>query len=526
MRCKIGSLILLTVLSCIVFGCARTDGDTERTDGSPLNDKEVFNPVRRHIEKLVADGEIPSMAVAVARYGRIFWEEGFGYADREGNVRATEDTRYPLASISKPFTATALMVLVERGLIRLDDPIDHYLGEVKLTARVGNAQDATVRRAASNTAGLPLHSHHFYDNEPDRPPSFDETLLRYGNIVTEPGVRFQYSNLGYGLLGYIISRVSGIQYAEVMREEVFVPLGLYNTSVGMESHGKADYAVKYAQNGSVVPPSVSDSPGAGMVFSSVHDLIRFAMFHLNGGLPGQEAIISSAAIEEMQHPVPGTRPTRPWEGEGSGYGIGWNIGVTAGGLLVVQHPGGIQGVTTVVALIPKKDIAIAVLTNTDCSWPDVILIEILSILLPEEVKGFAAQSESPVAEPSFSPDKELIGSWCGVVHTYLEPIPIVVEIKESAEVLLKLDGQGSIPLQQVSYQSNFPLFNNAGDGPFLRGRFSGSLCSDDVIRGNPGMLWLELKLRAGVLSGSLIAFSQRENPIGPLTHWVETLRSE
>jgi len=431
-----------------------------------------------------------------------------------------------LASISKPFTATALMVLVERGMIRLDDPIDHYLGEVKLTARVGNAQDATVRRTASHTAGLPLHSHHFYDNEPDRPPSFDETLLRYGNIVTEPGARFQYSNLGYGLLGYIIWRVSGMPYAEFMHEEVFVPLGLHDTSVGMESHGKADYAVKYDQDGSVVPPSLSDSPGAGNVFSSVHDLIRFAMFHLHDGLPGQEVIISSAAIEEMQHPVPGTRPRRPWEQEGSGYGMGWNIGVTAGGLVVVQHPGGIQGVSTVVALILEKEIAIAVLTNTDCSWPDVILMEIVSILLPEEVKGFAAQSENPIAEPSFSPDKELIGSWSGVVYTYLEPIPIVVEIKESAEVLLTLDGQGSIPLQQVSYQSNFPLFINAGGGPFLRGRFSGSLSTDDVVRGNPGILWLELKLRAGVLSGSLIAFSQRKNPIGPLTHWVETLRNE
>ncbi len=519
-------MTLLTVLSCIVFGCARTGGDTERTGGSPLNGKEVFNPVRRHIEKLVADGEIPSMAAAVARSGRILWEEGFGYSNREDKVQASEDTRYPLASISKPFTATALMVLVERGLIRLDDPINNYLGEVSLTARVGNAQDATIRRAASHTAGLPLHSHHFYDNEPERPPSFDETLQRYGNIVSEPGARFQYSNLGYGLLGYIISQVSGMTYADFMGKEVFMPLGLNNTSVGMESPGKADYAVKYAEDGSVVPPSVSDSPGAGTVFGSVHDLIRFAMFHLHDVLPGQEEIISSAAIEEMQHPVPGTRARRPWEREGSGYGIGWNISVTSGGLLAVHHDGGIRGVSTVIVLIPEKEIAIAVLTNTDCSWPDDILMEIVSILLPEEVKSFAAQSENPEDKPAFSPDKELIGSWSGVVHTYLEPIPIVIEIRESAEILVTLAGQESIPLRQVGYQSDFPLFINAGGGPFLRGRFSGSLPTDDVIRGNPGILWLEMKLRAGVLSGSLIAFSHRDNPIGPLTHWLEALRNE
>lgn len=98
------------------------------------------------------------MALAVARDGKILWEEGFGLADREKNISATEHTVYALASISKALTATGLMILVERGLIDMNSPINDYLGEAKLQARVGDAAKATVRRVTCHTSGLPLHS--------------------------------------------------------------------------------------------------------------------------------------------------------------------------------------------------------------------------------------------------------------------------------------------------------------------------------------------------------------------------------
>ena len=98
--------------------------------------------------------------------GKIIWEEGFGWADREKRIPATEHTMYSLASISKPITATGLMVLVERGLVDLDDPIDDYLGDAKLNGRAFDASEATVRRVANHTAGLPLHYQFFYRTSP------------------------------------------------------------------------------------------------------------------------------------------------------------------------------------------------------------------------------------------------------------------------------------------------------------------------------------------------------------------------
>jgi CubicO group peptidase (beta-lactamase class C family) len=100
----------------------------------------------------------------------VLWEEGFGWADRANRIPATPHTLYSLASISKPITSTGLMILQERGLLDLDRPIDDYLGDAKLTARVGSAADATVRRVANHTAGLPLHYQFFYADQPHRPP--------------------------------------------------------------------------------------------------------------------------------------------------------------------------------------------------------------------------------------------------------------------------------------------------------------------------------------------------------------------
>ena len=517
------SFLMLAVVLVTACGASPTPTSvsTATADaGDPLA------ATRAHIEQLVADGEIPSMAVAVARDGEIIWEEGFGLADRENNVPATEHTPYPLASISKPLTATGLMILVERGLINLDAPVNHYLGAAKLQARVGDAAEATVRRVASHTAGLPLHSQHFYDDEPHRPPPPEETIRRYGNLVTAPGERYQYSNLGYGLLGCVISRVSDQRYADFMREEVFVPLGMDHTSVHVGPGLEEGQAVKYTPEGTVVPPCDSDSPGASAVYASAHDLVRFAMFHLKNDLPNQEAILGDAAIDEMHRPSPETGPTRAWEREGSGYGLGWFVGVTRDGLRVVQHSGWTVGVSTVLALVPEEDLAVAVLSNTESPWPDAILIEIVCMLLSLQPKEFLPPAEGAADEPPFAPDPELVGSWRGLVHTYEGEVPLVLEIAESGSIYAILGEQPRTLLQRVSYQDSLPQFLNAGGGLFLRGWMGGELDTADVNRGRPYKLWLELKLRENVLNGSLIAFSQREFYTGPLSHWVELERSE
>jgi hypothetical protein len=317
-----------------------------------------------------------------------------------------------------------------------------------------------------------------------------------------------------------------------MRDEVFAPLGMDHTSVHVGPGLQEGQAVKYTPEGTVVPPSDSDSPGAAAVYGSAHDLIRFAMFHLKNDLPAQAAIIGDAAIDEMQRPSPETGPTRAWEGEGSGYGIGWFVGVTKDGMRVVQHSGGTLGVSTVLGLVPEEDLAVAVLSNTDSQWPDMIAIEIVCTLLSSQAEDLFPQTGRASDESPFAPPPELVGSWEGFVHTYEGEVPLVLEIEESGSAYATLGDQSRpppferlrTPLQSVSYQDNLPHFLNAGGGPFLRGWMRGALETGDVNRGRPYKLWLELKLRDDVLNGSLIAFSQKEFYTGPLAHWVELRR--
>ena len=130
----------------------------------------ALDSLRAHIRRLMDSTGTASIAVAVARNGRIIWEEGFGFADIERRTPATPTTLYSMASISKPLTATGVMKLVEQGKIDLDRPANDYLGSAKITGLAGSASDATVRRVMSHTAGLPLHYRFFYEGRIGHPP--------------------------------------------------------------------------------------------------------------------------------------------------------------------------------------------------------------------------------------------------------------------------------------------------------------------------------------------------------------------
>jgi len=174
---------------------------------------DQFEPVRKLVlDKMNKEG-LPSMAVAVARDGRIIWEEAWGTANIEKQVPATPQTMYSLASTTKPITATALMILVERGLVDLDKPANLYLGEGKLSGI--RPEEATVRRLLRHTAGLPLHWNLIFADETYRRLEMDETIRRYGVLVAPPGEGFSYSNLGYGVL--LVSFLAGLKTEDTSR---------------------------------------------------------------------------------------------------------------------------------------------------------------------------------------------------------------------------------------------------------------------------------------------------------------------
>ena len=474
--------------------------------------------VQSFIQKTLVEKDIPSLAVAVARNGEIIWEEAWGMADRENQIPATPHTMYSLASISKPITATGIMVLTERGLIDLDDPANNYLGLAKLNGHSFNAKGATVRRLLNHSSGLPLHYQFFYADEPYTRPPMDITIMRYGNLVTKPGERWQYSNLGYGILDYIIERTSGRSYSDFMRNEVFLPLGLNHTTVNIGPNLEKHAAVRYNPEGEPIPFYDFDHPGASAVFASAHDLVRFGMFHLKNRLPEQRQIITTKSIDLMAEESY-ARPKGNIPRKEFGYGLGWSVRTNNKGLKIVGHGGGMGGVRTQLILLPDQDIAIVILCNKSTSLVTELENKIVKLLLPnlfEPPSEITTNSEGKKDEgigPLIIKEKKLYGTWSGAVETYNGERKVNLMIDKSGYAFIRIDEQPWSVLNEISFKNNF-----------LNGEFHGDLGTDDINRVKY-KLRLDVKFRQSKLNGSLIAVPVPEKRVrNALTHWVELKR--
>ena len=146
--------------------------------GNAQGQPNPFLEVKEKIVRLVEEKKIPSLSLAVVRNGEIVWEEAFGLANLEKKIKATPETLYPIGSATKPFTATGLMILVERGLVDLDKPANAYLGNVKLRAYEGDASEAAVRRILHHTSGLPMYWNFYYVGTSRKRPPLETTLHR------------------------------------------------------------------------------------------------------------------------------------------------------------------------------------------------------------------------------------------------------------------------------------------------------------------------------------------------------------
>ena len=158
--------------------------------GAPLvlrvGAQDGLEPLRARIRALVDSGKIPSLVFAVGRDGRIVASEAFGWADRDRRIAATPQTPYSVASVTKPFTATALMILNERQQVALDQPVTQYLGPLDRPG-VAAPSEVTLRRTLGHMAGFPIHNQYFYEDGKRRPLPFAETMRCFGAEIQPPG---------------------------------------------------------------------------------------------------------------------------------------------------------------------------------------------------------------------------------------------------------------------------------------------------------------------------------------------------
>jgi len=470
----------------------RGSADTARPTSADASGPDL-DDVRARIHELVGRG-LPSIAVAVVADGRIHWEAAFGWEDVAARRPATVHTRYPIGSVSKPFAATAIMILSDRGAIDLGAPANRYLGRARLIRHDGDADEATVRDLLQHRAGLPSpHVTRFYQGEERKPPPVEEALRRYGVIVDPPGRRFGYSNLGYGALGHIVSRVSGVDLGRFLAREVFAPLGMRDTTLEAGAAPSPPSATLY-QDGEALPAYCFDEAASGRIWSSAHDLARFALYHLGRRLPDQRAILSEASRLAM---ATDARPSGKHGGTSEWfYSLGWSGRDRSehNAERWYGHDGGVPGALSELRLIPDRGLAVIVLTNDT----DAPTKEILELILDAMIPSYTwARREDPAAHSGpasvrFAAPADLRGIWTGEIRTWSDSVPVRLEIRRRS-ALIRVGSADPVALDALE------MFEGR-----LRGRSPGRLPSPD-LDGQPYELWYELRRERGQLVGAAFA---------------------
>jgi CubicO group peptidase (beta-lactamase class C family) len=468
---------------------------------------DQFEPVRELIRRKLGQKEAPSIAVAVARDGKILWEEGFGWADKERQRTATANTAYLLGSVSKPITATAILALREQERLDLDRPINDYLGQAKIRAAVGEVSRATVRRVIQHMAGLPEYSDAYYRDEPGQAPSLGLAIRRYGVLTRPPGEKFVYSNLGYAALGGVVAHVSGKSYGDFLRDEVFAPLGM-RQSAAPGPHLSPNRAVGYLPDGRREVEYTRIYAPAADVYASAHDLARFGLFHLKAHLPDQRQVLSDKAIDEMKE---ATVPMGD-----AAYGLGWHIRKDSKGRRQVLHGGASAGADAQFTLVPDQRLCVVVLANVTRRWPGAVTESVTNAILATVLGG--KPDDFPTLQPPAPPKGtglpgKLQGKWVGVVHAHQGNLDVTLWCQPGGEVQVQFGEQPRTAVWEARLEA----------GAFT-GKMDGDVGTADARRRPHSLEW-DATLRGDALNGTLYATTRTNRPLR-LGYWVELHRAE
>jgi CubicO group peptidase (beta-lactamase class C family) len=381
-------LIAVAVLAAaLAFSLAVSIGpldSTPRAVGANPAAATVIATYRARIPELMAEQGIPGLAVALVDRDQALWVEGFGHVDGRDSARVTADTIFSVQSMSKLFTATAVMQAVAAGRVDLDAPITTYLPEFTVHSAFEEHPERkiTLRMLLSHTAGF-THEAPVGNNNNLDPGDFDahvrsisDTWLRF-----PVGSGYAYSNLGIDLAGYILERVEGKPFADVMRDSLLEPLGMDHSTFDREAiRRSADRAVGHVHP-YPNPPLDVPMTAAGGLYASAADLARFLRFELNGGTIDGRVVLNSKRLHEME-----TVPA-PHAGASAGYALGvvrhrWNRWEQRPDLL--EHGGGGYGFLADMWWLPQLGIGVAILTNSqDHQLQNTLSLSILADLLSE-----------------------------------------------------------------------------------------------------------------------------------------------
>lgn len=348
------------------------------------------------LEQVWRTFNLPGLAVGVVRESEIVYAKGFGVRDIRTQERVTARSLFHQASISKLFTATAVMQFIELGQVRLDDPIAKYLSNFWLGDE--RSQSITVEHVLTHTSGMPDPEDHDWEH-----PEYDENaLMRYVNrlhslqMIADPGQDFAYSSLGFNVLGALITEVSGEPFEAYIKHHIFEPLGMCDSTflkpdVPFELATSPHIRTPRLTVSDVFPYSRPHAP-SGALQSSAWDMCQWALANLNGGALNSCRNSSHHILSPEIHRLlwqPRTRTGQDHDSRQTRIGLGWFTGEYKG-MPTVMHDGGDIGYETELTLLPEQSVAVTVMANV---FP-AVTADITRVVL-DAVLGFGVQMPRP-----------------------------------------------------------------------------------------------------------------------------------
>ena len=476
----------------------------ESTVSKPGRQQPDFQPIRNQILQAVAQGAATGVAVAVAHRGRIVWEEGFGWANREAQRKATSRTAFGLASITKPFTATTLLTLVAEGKVSLDGPANKYLSNSRIEGTNGNVDAATVRLLGAHASGLPVLFEEYSRAEAHLAPPPDALLREYGRLAYPPASTYEYSNIGFAALDAIASNLTGAGIGTLMTQRILTPLGLHDSFFNTNLTRLPTAATRYDPQGNPIPYYTTATPASGELCASAHDLARFAMFTMKGHPEPQSRILDDRLINELHKPV-FTGPS------GVATTFGWFSAHLKSGIPVIFKNGGDPGVATILYMIPSEELACLVLTNRSDGRELAARVcnQILASYLPEWHQPEETCDPSP---SRFQASRGFAGRWHGTLTNGGANMPVRLNIESSDSASFAL---GDKPAEQINRMQ--------WEGVALIGTSAGLIESDDAIRTAARTLKIKLIPHEGRLVGRVLAIAGDPNFKNATLPYVLTL---
>jgi CubicO group peptidase (beta-lactamase class C family) len=362
----------------VLCGCAQSQSQSQSQPDSAARIDALMHSYA---------GAVPGASVLVLRDGAAVFRRAYGCADLEQQVAATPASNYRLASMTKQFTAAAVLVLTEDGRLSLDDPVRKWLPSLP------SAADAvTIRHLLTHTSGLIDYEDLIPDQATRQIHDADvlHLLESQKRLYFAPGTSYRYSNTGYALLALIVARASGEDFASFLRRRIFLPLGMgatlaYEAGVSSVAHRAFGYSYERSAWRRTDQSVTSAVLGDGGVYSSIDDLAKWdaALY--------DERLLSSRSLRLAFTPATTT------DDPAVRYGFGWRISGET-----LWHSGETVGFRNVIVRYPRRHFTVIVLTNRDAPEPYDLALAIAALYLPDADAGRAgggAAGPDPLARP-------------------------------------------------------------------------------------------------------------------------------